>query len=268
MHFTKLEQITKPYHHIYLSPHLDDAALSCGGAIAAQGDAHEHVLVITLCTAIPKSGAALGPLAEEFHGDWNLPHDEAVTARLSEDLAAMGVMGCDSLWLGLLDSIYRMPFAYDTREKLFGRPLPDDPLYTSLREVLPKLRSMLPNARFYVPMGIGYHVDHQIVYDVAQECLGSKLLLYEDVYYVLLAGERERRMAELDKALKPEKIKIGATIDRKIAAIKCYASQVPELFGGFEAMERDIRGYATELAAQEGQYAEQVWTCQGMKDER
>ena len=75
-------------------------------------------------------------------------------------------------------------------------------------------------------------------------------------------------MAELDKALKPEKIKIGATIDRKIAAIKCYASQVPELFGGSEAMERDIRGYATELAAQEGQYAEQVWIYQGIKHER
>lgn len=259
MHFTKLEQITSSYGHVYLSPHLDDAALSCGGAIAAQSAAGEAVLVITLCTAIPESEALRGPLAEEFHGDWNLPHDEAVTARLQEDLAAMDLMGCDSLWLGLLDSIYRMPFAYDTREKLFGRPLPDDPLYTSLRDVLPHLRQLFPQARFYVPMGIGYHVDHQIVYDIALEYLTGHMALYEDVYYVLLAGERERRMAELRQTLQAEYIDISASIDRKVAAINCYASQVPELFGGSEAMERDIRGYASSLAEHKGHFAERVW---------
>lgn len=259
MHYTNLSQLHKPYSHVFLSPHLDDAALSCGAAIASQTGAGEQVLVITLCTAIPESGANMGPLAEEFHGDWNLPHDEAVTARLNEDLAAMQVMGCDSLWLGLLDSIYRMPFAYDTREKLFGRPLSHDPLYTSLYDALPRLRTLLPEAHYYVPMGIGYHVDHQIVYDVALDVLKGQYALYEDVYYVLLAGERERRMADIHLTLQPELIDVTTTIDRKIAAINCYASQVPELFGGSEAMERDIRGYAASLAAAEGTYAEQVW---------
>ena len=82
---------------------------------------------------------------------------------------------------------------------------------------------------------------------------------YEDVYYVLLAGERERRMAELKQPLQAQYIDISASIDRKVAAINCYASQVPELFGGSEAMERDIRGYASSLAEHKGHFAERVW---------
>ena len=38
------------YTRVYLSPHLDDAALSCGGTIAASPD---RALIITLCTAPP-----------------------------------------------------------------------------------------------------------------------------------------------------------------------------------------------------------------------
>ena len=37
--------------HVYLSPHLDDAVLSCGGAIHRAGAAGEAVLVITVFAA-------------------------------------------------------------------------------------------------------------------------------------------------------------------------------------------------------------------------
>src|SRR5690242_4788963 len=114
----ELHQIDDTYAHVYISPHLDDAVLSCGGAIAAHVAAGQRVLVVTLCTAVPTS-AQLGPLAEEFHGDWSLSADQAVTARLQEDLIGMQRVGANFLWAGMLDSIYRMPFTYDTRERLF-----------------------------------------------------------------------------------------------------------------------------------------------------
>lgn len=245
------------YDAIYLSPHLDDAALSCGGAIAAQVMAGRRVLVSTLCTAVP-TRAQLGPLAEEFHGDWNLPHEHAVTARLAEDVRAMELLGADYVWAGLLDSIYRLPFAYDTRERLFGTPRPDDPLYPALRSLLPVLRRSCPTATIYAPLGVGYHVDHQITYDVATDLLSSSLAFYEDVYYVLLPGELERRMRDLGRALVSHTIDITASLATKIAAIDAYASQVPELFGGSQAMAESISGYAALVGGEAGA-AERIW---------
>jgi LmbE family N-acetylglucosaminyl deacetylase len=253
--YTSVSEVSTKYRHVYLSPHLDDAALSCGGAIRAYTNAGEGVLVVTLCTAIPRADQ-LGPLAEEFHGDWNLAHDDAVTARLREDLHAMQLLGADCLWAGLLDSIYRMPFAYDTRERLFGTPQPADPLFAALQPLLQALRTKLPDAQFYAPLGIGYHVDHQITYQVASELLGNALAYYEDVYYVMLPGERERRQAELGITMEAQIIDIQQTIEEKIAAIDAYASQVPELFGGSEAMAEAIRGYAAIIGPE---YGERLW---------
>lgn len=256
---TDLGGIGDRYHAIYLSPHLDDAALSCGGAIAALSRGGQRALVVTLCTAVP-TREQLGPLAEEFHGDWNLAHEDAVTARLAEDVRSMEILGADFLWAGLLDSIYRLPFAYDTRERLFGTPRPDDPLYQALRELLPALRRSCPGATIYAPLGVGYHVDHQITYDVATELLGAPLAYYEDIYYVLLPGERERRMGDLGRALAPQTIDIAAALGVKIAAIDAYASQVPELFGGSAQMAESISGYAS-LVGGAGAAAERVWAA-------
>lgn len=126
-HYTDLHQITTSYSHVYLSPHLDDAVLSCGGAIAAQSALGNRVLVVhsvLRCQVLSSLGhwprfMAIGTWANE----------DAVTVRLREDLLAMELIGADCLWAGLLNSIYRLPFAYDTRERLFGTPQPTDPLY-------------------------------------------------------------------------------------------------------------------------------------------
>jgi LmbE family N-acetylglucosaminyl deacetylase len=257
-HYTNLHEIPNTYDHVYLSPHLDDAVLSCGGAIAAHSALGSHVLVVTLCTAVP-TREQLGPLAEEFHGDWNLAHDDAVTVRLREDLLAMELVGADCLWVGMLDSIYRLPFAYDTRERLFGTPRADDPLDQELRSFIPALRQQLPQATFYAPLAIGYHVDHQITYTVANECGGPPLAFYEDIYYVLIAGELERRMADLAGHFVPRTIDISATLGSKIGAIDAYASQVPELFGGSEAMAQQITEFAERRHPDAGRYAERIW---------
>jgi LmbE family N-acetylglucosaminyl deacetylase len=261
MHTTSLDEIAPDYEHVYLSPHLDDAVLSCGGTIAAHAESGARTLVVTLCTAVPRA-EQFGPLAEEFRGDWNLSQEQAVTARLHEDREAMERVGSDSLWAGLLDSIYRLPHGYDTREKLFGTPDPADPLYAQLREFLPALRERVPGALFYAPLGVGYHVDHQITFQVAREVFGPALALYEDVYYVLEPGQLERRLDALLASgvrLLASTIDITATLRRKIGAIDCYASQVPELFGGSERMAQSMTAYAERVRPEGGRYGERVW---------
>ncbi len=74
MQIQDFSQIQGAYDHVYLSPHLDDAALSCGGAIARHVAAGQRVLVVTICSAVPKARGSINPLADEFHGDWAWKH--------------------------------------------------------------------------------------------------------------------------------------------------------------------------------------------------
>jgi len=42
------------YNHVYLSPHLDDAILSCGSLINKQKRHKESVLIITMINSLEK----------------------------------------------------------------------------------------------------------------------------------------------------------------------------------------------------------------------
>src|SRR5262245_19938319 len=140
MHTEDLRQVHDIYDHIYLSPHLDDAALSCGGAIARHSAAGARVLVVTICTASPSSEGPFSSFAEETHRQWGLAADQVVHARLHEDSLAMEHLGADSLWAGMLDAIYRRPADYDSDATLFGTPAPDDQLLPSLKAFIRALR--------------------------------------------------------------------------------------------------------------------------------
>jgi LmbE family N-acetylglucosaminyl deacetylase len=188
MQIEDLSQIGDNYDHIYLSPHLDDAALSCGGAISALHAAGDRVLVVTICTASPAPDAQFNDLAQEFHRRWGLAPAEVVAARLREERRAMEMLGADSYWAGMLDAIYRYPAAYNSRAALFGTPAPDDPLLPALRQLIRALRERVPSAQLYVPLGVGTHVDHQISHTAARDALDGAVLCYEDMPYAIRPG--------------------------------------------------------------------------------
>lgn len=223
-----LGQLHGGYRHVYLAPHLDDAALSCGGMIAQQAEAGEPVLVVTLCTAAPPGGP-YSPLAEEFHREWRLTPAAVMATRQAEERAALDTLGADGFWADLLDAIYRYPAAYHSRAALFGQPAADDPLLPAARELVASLRERLPEARFYAPLGVGSHVDHLITRRAALERGGPALGLYEDFPYAAREGALERQLAALGGGLQARATPIAAALARKVAAIHAYASQLPEL---------------------------------------
>ena len=49
--------------HLFVSPHLDDVALSCGGYVRYLTRAGELVIVLTVFSADPPAGTALSWLA-------------------------------------------------------------------------------------------------------------------------------------------------------------------------------------------------------------
>jgi LmbE family N-acetylglucosaminyl deacetylase len=260
MQIYDLRQIHDTYQHIYLSPHLDDAALSCGGMIAAQRERDERVLVVTICTGSPSPDATLNPLAQELHANWQLSAETAVAARIAEDQAAMDVLDADYFYLGLLDAIYRHP-AYCTRESLFGQPVADDPLSSALRVTLTGLQRRAPTAVIYSPLGVGSHVDHLNVYAV---CAGlasqlSTLRFYEELPYALVDGSVAARVATVAKGLEPQLVEISPWMERKILSIAAYASQMAELFGSLERMAPLMRDYAASISPDGASFCERLW---------
>lgn len=230
MHYADFQHITQPYDLVCLSPHLDDAVLSCAGQLLAARQAGLRTLVVTVCTAVPGTSTTYSDLAVEFHGEWGLSESDAVTTRLGEDRRAMALIGADFVWLNLDDAIYRMPEHYYSRETLFAPPHASDQLATHLAPILRHLTQVTQAKRWLVPAGVGMHVDHLAVIDAVHQSLPAPVCAYyEEIPYALDAHEISARRAMLP----PHTVgvtDIGSVLAAKIAAIACYASQMDALF--------------------------------------
>ncbi len=262
-HDIRLDDLATAYDHIYLSPHLDDAALSCGGSIARFIADGQAVLVVTICAASPPADCAFSPFAQQLHRQWALLPAEAVRLRIQEDVQALETLGADCYLLDQLDAIYRMPAAYGDDATLFGSVAPGDPLADSLRGQISALAARYPAAIFYAPLGVGQHVDHQATYAVAAEFVrnGLSLAFYEDFPYVTLPDALERRLAQIGGAeiFLSSVTNIDATLARKISAVESYRSQIRTLFGDVAAMARSVTAYAEGLRPELGTYGERIW---------
>ncbi len=262
-HYASLDHLGPAYDHIYLSPHLDDAALSCGGSIARFVGSGQRVLVVNICTGSPPPEGPFSPFAQQMHRQWALPPGEAVRRRIQEDVEALETLGADSYLLDQLDAIYRMPTAYVGDATLFGEIDLADTLADALPAHIAALAERFPAAIFYAPMGVGQHVDHQATYAAALPFAqrGLSMAFYEDFPYVAVTGALERRLAQIGGAeiFLPSVSDIGATLPRKISAIQAYASQISTLFGDLPAMASRVSAYAETLRPEAGTYGERIW---------
>lgn len=238
-----------------LSPHLDDAALSCGGLLA-QAHAHVHgrpAHVITLCTAPSPPPEQLTPFARALHLLWGDPPDP-MALRREEDERAMAVLGCTYEHWGYLDAIYRHP-AYDSEERLFGAPAEE----TALEEELYARCAALPEGLFLFPLAVGHHVDHQLLFRVGRTlaAAGRPVAFYEDLPYTAWEGGPQARLEELGAALEPVAVDITAGWETKIAALSCYASQFAALIREGTPLLAAVERYAREIRP--GYLAERLW---------
>lgn len=257
MHYRTLSDITQHYDLVCLSPHLDDAALSCGGTLIQARQAGLRTLVVTVCTAVPPAAQHYSALAVEFHAEWGLDHADAVTVRHAEDLHAMQLLGVDSLWLDLDDAIYRMPDAYNTRETLFAEPRADDTLARDLPPLLRAVAAQVQAPRWLVPAGVGMHVDHLLVLAAATQVLpAAALALYEEVPYALTPAYLETRRAMLQPVV--HTTAIGPAMATKIAAVQSYESQMAALFGDPATVGSQLVTYHRAIG--DGQPAERWYT--------
>jgi len=251
----------KPYIHVYLSPHLDDVALSCGGRIWQQVQAGERVLVVTTFAGTPGPGAPLSSFAQELHARWEHPAD-AAARRQDEDLAAWALLGAEALHWPYSDCIYRQipdgRFPYASEEALWG---PVHPAEEGLVAELAAQLAALPLVRgstVYAPLGVGHHVDHQIVH-CAAETWGRALVYYEDYPY---AKDPQAVQAALEGwQWQAEWVELSEeALKAKIGASACYCSQLSTFWADVTEMAAAVRAFAEQAGS--GGLAERYWSRQ------
>jgi len=269
MHLTSLNDITTKYRHIFLSPHFDDVVYSCGGTLGVQLSSGLRPLVITVFGGFPSANTQLSPLAVQIHRDMGISPsqgiDAAVEERRKEDAAALDYLQVDYLWLDYPDAIYRgSPAYYTTKEQLIGGDVNNADLAIDhqLAQDLVALAKRLPDAAWYAPLGIGRHVDHQLVSSAVDRLVQqhTKVYLYEDFPYVLKAGAREARIQELGEALEPALVEMSEMLPYRLEASDMYTSQIGPTFGDQTTMHREMETYTHGIRPIETICLERYWT--------
>ena len=178
--------------------------------------------------------------------------------------------------LDLPDAVFR---GYEGDEELLGMPREDDPAPVGLlrREI-----ARLEPQKVYFPLGVGGHVDHQLVRNVGLAMIGDArrwvmpgpewagiVSFYEDFPYAWWSDFRS--LDELgegffempyDVSIVPTYADISDQIERKITGVTLYESQLARLFGGRGPMADAVRTYGRKIGALGGLngHAERYWS--------
>jgi LmbE family N-acetylglucosaminyl deacetylase len=251
--------------HVYLSPHLDDGVLSCGGTIHHRLAAGEEVVVITLFAGDPPAGDPLSPFAQGQPAHQLGMRPAAL--RRAEDLAALVRLGAGVRHLAFPDAIYRrLPdgvWPYDNSACLLGEVHPADPVTPEALAgaVVACLAGEEPVA-LHAPLAVGCHVDHQLVHRAARLLLGKghDVAFYEDYPYAETPGATTAALIAADAEDWPlEAVTLSAEdLRAKVAALAYYHSQLAMLFGEPGLLPDRVWSFAVDCAPETG-LAERFW---------
>jgi len=244
-----------------LSPHLDDAVLSCAALIADVSRRGIDVLVITLFNGRPEPPLSLP--ASRFHARCGHAED-AMDEREHEDDLALARLGARTVRLYLPEALYRKNSrgepVYQSDAGIFVDRMPtpcafSDTVRLSVRAAVDAAGPDL----LLTPMGIGGHIDHLLT-TAAVRGLSYPVMHYEDVPYLLYD-----RCQEWNSAMPPDDVRMHratkAGWSAKLDAIDCYASQREVLWYSPSSWRADLTGYAVDVGA--GHPAERYWTRHG-----
>jgi LmbE family N-acetylglucosaminyl deacetylase len=228
---------------IYLSPHFDDVALSCGGLVWEEAQRGEKVSIWTVCAGEPPS-AELSPFARELHARWKLDQDAPSRRRIEDEISCQR-LGASRRYFPISDCIYRRhpttgEYLYDTEAALNGTlQAGDDLVIQSLQDELNQ--SQEPDSSYVCPLGLGNHVDHQLT-RLAAESFGRTLWYYADYPYVIRNATLLEQMEMEGWASQVFPISPAGLI-AWIDSISAHASQVSTFWANDQAMCLEVAGY-------------------------
>lgn len=198
---------------VVVSPHLDDAVLSCGQRLAAAPGS----TVVTVFTG--------GPPAYDVLTSWDeqcgfRPGQDVMATRRVEDAAALALLGARPVWLGLVEAQY-------------GGSLDVEPITAALGDAL----AACTDVDVLVPLGL-WHPAHEAVADAAVALVATRPDLrwwayadqpYAALYPEVLAARLARRgLAAVAPAPAP-----SVDVRWKRAALREYPTQLRPLAGSW-----------------------------------
>ena len=263
---------------LYLSPHLDDAVLSCGGTIHQRTARGERVVVLTVCAGHPPAGG-VSPYARSLHARWassaGTPARSAgramLSRRRSEDRSALKLLGARVEHWDVPDAIYRRgphpgAWLYEGDEGIFGDLSPaEDSLVRDLAERLSRQPGITADTRLLLPLTVGHHVDHQLVRRAAERWCDRRgnCAYYEDYPYAADAAA-VRAAVPADGVWRDEVIPLAADdLVAKIDAIAAYASQITTFWADRAAMVAAVTAYALSCGVGDAPAERSWWHAPG-----
>ena len=211
---------------LFLSPHLDDVAFSCGGTLHALAAAGWECVLVTLFTkSVPRpTGFAL-----ECQTSKGLAADvDYMHLRRLEDAAAAVHLNCAGVhWGALPEAPHR---GYESAAELFATRRTDDALDPVAALVDDLIRRFRPGLVF-APQSWGRHVDHTLVTEAVAGRRPTGLVWYFDTPYVL----RDDPVPP-PESLRPSDaaevaVDIAGSVAAKLDACAAYRSQLGFQFG-------------------------------------
>ena len=239
-------------HALFLSPHLDDVAFSCGGTAAALPADTGGEWRCTVATVFTRSVPGPTGFALECQLDKGLPASaDYMAVRRAEDAAACDILGAAAVHLDLPEAPHR---GYESAAALFKGVRPDDDIGPAVESALRSLYDRDPPDLLFLPAGCGGHADHLILIAAAARVnppgpRAVPTLHYRDTPYIVrdpgAAGVAGGELIAADA---------GPTLAAKLDACGCYTTQLGFQFGGDRRMRRALTDLAAAEAAAAGQF--------------
>lgn len=243
----QLDKIRNNYDAIFfISPHFDDAVLSCGALIKELGITNKTVVTVFTKPSPPP----YTPTAIEFVKKCGYADPEKLfQERRQEDIQAMRHLSCRYIHLDFVDAAWRkslhfitypllqpvfkkIPYfvhTYRSSHQQFSGHISrqdkrlEEEICRVFTAILPRNKRVL----LFAPLGIGGHADH-IITRCCVEKLDMPTIFWQDAPYNV-SSQNVKRFFSQNKYYKPF-LNIPDSIGDKTAAITFYKSQVPVLF--------------------------------------
>jgi LmbE family N-acetylglucosaminyl deacetylase len=210
---------------LVVSPHLDDAVISCGALMRA----HPGAIVVTMFAASPALYS--DPLNEHDTACGFEPGTDTMAVRRDEDVVALGRVGARPHWLSFCQNSHA-----ERRDPVAVIPGAIDALVATIEQVAPSC--------VVAPLGL-LHPDHMSCHATAlaasERIATLPWLWYSDLPYVYVPGVLATRTRALHKAgyvAAPACPVVDADADAKWHAFEGYATQVAVMDGLWNLRER------------------------------
>jgi LmbE family N-acetylglucosaminyl deacetylase len=220
---------------IFVSPHLDDAALSAGGLI----EYLSKKVNVTVVTVFTECGTTNSFSAKAFLKQCGYSAKKLFMLRKQEDIAAFKSVNVKTIHLGYKDALWRKKKKINIINKFLQKILPEFgliyPTYRfhiskgeiakedtiTIEEIAQDLQEIIKsqkNAVVFCPTGVGKHIDHLVTKQAVE-------LIAKPIYWV------DQPYAERESFRTKDFFEFNVNSNTKNKLVSYYKSQILPLFG-------------------------------------